>query len=92
MTIDRDDVDVGDLNVSNEYDDGELILFKLRSVMDYIQSKGLNGRICKEDKLRLDWFKAFFMACKVFNEIRRDVEMDELREEVEEIKRALNNK
>ncbi len=59
-----------------KYDDRELILSKLNLVIDYMQGKAVSGRVGRDDRLRLEWFKAFVHTCKVFNEIRRDVDIE----------------
>jgi hypothetical protein len=71
------------VNKDGEYDDRELILSRLNIVIDYMQSKAVNGRVSKEDKLRLEWFKAFVYSCNVFSQIKRDVDVELLAKKYE---------
>ncbi len=76
------------------YDDRVLILSKLNDVLDFMQSKALNGRINKDDKTRLQWFKSYVYACKVYNEVKKDVDIELLNKNMELIRmeiRDLNN-
>jgi hypothetical protein len=65
--------------------DREAVLVRMESVLFYLQSKALHGRIKESDKFRLQWFKTFLQACKIFNEIKRDVEIDKLNDKIEDM-------
>lgn len=71
-----------------EFDDRDLILHKLNDAIDYLHNKALKGRVtdAKNEKVRIAWFKALAYSCSIFNQIKRDVELDQLREEVETLK------
>jgi len=74
-----------------EYDERELILSKLHDAIDYLHDKSMKGRIhdANTEKVRIQWFKALAYACSIYNQIKRDAELDELKEEIETIKNSL---
>ncbi len=81
-------VDLNDEFLSGKVDmfrDREAVLVRMESVLFYLQSKALNGRIKESDKYRLQWFKTFLQGCKIFNEIKRDVEIDELNDKIDDM-------
>lgn len=71
-----------------EFDERELILRKLNDAIDYLHHKAMKGRVtdAKNEKVRIAWFKALAYSCSIYNQIKRDVELDQLREEVETLK------
>lgn len=71
-----------------EYDDRDIILHKLNDAIDYIHNKAMNGRILNEknEKVRISWFKALAYSCSIYNQIKRDTEIDQLKEEMETLK------
>ena len=70
------------------FDDRDLILHKLNDAIFYLHNKALKGRVtdAKNEKVRIAWFKALAYSCSIYNQIKRDVELDQLREEVETLK------
>lgn len=74
------------------YDGRELVLIKLDEVIDFLHHKALKGRIVKPDneKVRIQWFKAMTYACSIYNQIKRDVELDELKMELNELKNQID--
>jgi hypothetical protein len=82
-----------DLKVMS-YDNRQSILIKLDEVIEFLHKKSLHGRITKPetDKIRIAWFKALAYTCSIYSQIKRDVDLDELKEEVEEIKSLLANR
>lgn len=75
------------------YDDRELILTRLNEVIKMLHEKVVKGRITKpeNDKIRIQWIKAFVYTCNVYNQVKRDVEVDELKQELKTIKEQLKN-
>jgi hypothetical protein len=71
-----------------EFDDRDLILHKLNDAIDYLHHKAIKGRVtdAKSEKVRIAWFKALAYACSIYNQIKRDIELDQLKEEVETLK------
>jgi hypothetical protein len=69
------------------YDSREMLLVKLDEVIDFLHHKALKGRIVKpeNEKVRIQWFKAMTYACSIYNQIKRDVEIDELNNKVLEL-------
>jgi hypothetical protein len=75
------------------YDDRDLILSKLNDAIEYLHNKALKGRVmdAQNEKVRIAWFKALAYACSIYNQIKRDTEFDELKEEVEALKNQIDN-
>ena len=73
------------------YDSRELVLIKLE-VINFLHHKALKGRIVKpeNEKVRIQYFKAMTYACSIYNQIKRDVEIDELNNKVEELTEKIN--
>lgn len=73
------------------YDNRELVLNQLHEAIECIHNKAMNGRITKpeNEKVRIQWFKALAYTCSIYNQIQRDVEMDELKEEFETLKKQI---
>ena len=71
-----------------EYDERDIILSKLHDAIDYLHDKSMKGRIhdANNEKVRIQWFKTLAYACSIYNQIKRDAELDELKEEMEAIK------
>ena len=74
------------------YDSRELVLVKLDEVINFLHHKALKGRIVKpeNEKVRIQYFKAMTYACSIYNQIKRDVEIDELNNKVEELTEKIN--
>ncbi len=91
MSISNREESTNDGGSFPEYDDRNIILHRLNDAIDYIHHKAMKGRITNEknEKVRIAWFKALAYACSIYNQIKRDVEMDELREEVENLKNQI---
>lgn len=72
----------------------ERLLAKLDEVIDFLHKKAIQGRIKnpENEKVRIQWFKALTYACSIYNQIKRDVELDEVKEDMEEIKQILKNR
>lgn len=73
------------------YDSRELVLNQLHDAIECIHKKAMNGRVTKpeNEKVRIQWFKALAYTCSIYNQIQRDVEMDELKEEIETLKKQI---
>lgn len=75
----------------SSYDSRETLLVKLDEVIDFLHHKALKGRIVKpeNEKVRIQWFKAMTYACSIYNQIKRDVEIDELNNKVLELTKQI---
>lgn len=73
------------------YDMRESLLTQLHEAIVEIHKKAMTGRITKpeNEKVRIQWFKALAYSCSIYNQIQKDVEMDELKEEVETLKKQI---
>lgn len=67
-----------DVRIFDESEDIELVLSDLTSVLKYMRSKALYGRLCDEDKLRLQWLKALINGCKVYSLIKKELYVESL--------------
>lgn len=95
MTTDDGSVDKNNVEseiMSPPFDSRELLLNKLDEAIEYLHNKALKGRITRpeNEKVRIQYFKALTYACSIYNQIKRDVELDELKDEVEQLKSQLN--
>lgn len=88
----EEDIQDGEMSLSF-YDDRDLILSKLNEAIDYLHKKALTGRIndAKNEKVRIAWFKALAYACSIYNQIKKDIELDDLREEMETLRDQIRN-
>lgn len=66
----------------------ELILSKLLEAIEFLHKKSLKGQIKKpvNDRVRVQYFKALCHACSVYNQISQNLELDELRADLEALK------
>ena len=67
------------------YDDRELILSKLNETINYLHNKAINGKIRDEnkEKVKIQYFKALAYTCNVYNQIKRDIDIEELNKKIE---------
>lgn len=92
LTNSKEDVQNDEDNILL-YDDRDLILSKLNDAIEYLHNKALKGRVldAKNEKVRIAWFKALAYACSIYNQIKRDIELDELKEEIETLKNQIDS-
>ena len=71
-----------------------LVLSKLSEAIDYLHNKALKGNVRdnQKEKVRIQWFKALSYSCSIFNQISRDNELDELKKDIEELKKLMEDK
>lgn len=83
--------ETNDLN-SGFYDDRENILSRLDEAIKLLHKKAVNGRVKNpdNDKIRIQWFRVLAYTCQIFNQIKKDVELDELKEEVETLRNQMD--
>ena len=69
----------------------ELILSKLLEAIEYLHKKSIKGHIAKPDldRVRVQYFKALCQACSVYNQISQNLELDDLRADLEELKEEI---
>jgi hypothetical protein len=72
----------------------ELVLSKLLEAVEYLFKKCLKGNIRdeKKDKIRVTYFRTLAYTCSIYNQISRDNELDELKEDIEDLKQFMRNK
>jgi len=80
-----------DKNIDFKSNERELVLSKLSETIEFLHHKCLKGNVRNEKKesIRIQWFKCFSYSCSIYNQISKDHELDELKEEIEEIKRLM---
>ncbi len=85
--------DLQDGGTLSEYDDRDLVLLKLNDSIDYLHNKAIKGRIknAKNETVRTSWFKTLAYTCSIYNQIKRDTELDELKKEIETLKSIIND-
>lgn len=69
----------------------EMVLSKLEEAIEFLHKKSLKGKIHNEktEKVRIQWFKAMSYACSIYNQISRDSDLDDLKEEVANLKELI---
>jgi hypothetical protein len=87
------DLTMYDTGIDFKNTERELILSKLSETIDYLHHKCLKGNVRNEshEKVRIQWFKAFSYSCSIYNQISRDHELDELKQDIEELKKHIND-
>jgi|BioPla2DNA2_1021312.scaffolds.fasta_scaffold45963_2 hypothetical protein len=72
---------------NNGFDDRDIILSKLNEAIDYLHNKSMKGRITndKNEKVRIAWFKALAYACSIYNQIKKDADLEDLQRQVQEL-------
>ena len=75
-----------------EYDDRKIVLSKLNYAIDYIHHKATNGRITKpeNEKVRIQWFRVLAYTCSIYNQIKRDMELEKLQEEIKKLSEEIS--
>jgi len=71
----------------------ELILSKLMEAIEYLHNKGLNGNIKRpeNERVRVQYFKALCNACSVYNQISQNLELDELKRDMDSLRKELKD-
>lgn len=79
------------LEFPNLYDDRDIILSRLNEAIEYLHDKATKGRIKNSDtdKVKIQYFKALAYTCSIYNQIKRDVDIDELNLKIEEMTREI---
>lgn len=73
--------------IKHDFDDRDIILSKLNEAIDYLHNKSMKGRITndKNEKVRIAWFKALAYACSIYNQIKKDADLEDLQNQVQEL-------
>lgn len=92
MTVDSDST-MQDVSIDFKDNRRELVLTKLFEAIDFLYHKSLNGNVRdeKKEKVRIHWFKTLSYTCSIYNQISRDTELDELKEDMEELKKLIKD-
>lgn len=74
------------------YDDRDLVLSKLNDAIEYLHNKALKGRVhdAANEKVRISWFKALAYACSIYNQIKKDEDYEDLKNEMEVLKEEID--
>lgn len=76
-----------------KYDDRDIILSKMMDSIDWLHNKANNGRITNNDikiiNARVSVFKALAYMCSVYNQVKKDVEIEEMNERLKKIERSM---
>lgn len=83
----------GIINDSDSLPDGihdsrENVLSRLDEVIKILHTKAISGRIKnpENEKVKIQYFRVLAYTCSIYNQINRDIEMDQLKEEIETLK------
>lgn len=73
------------------YDDREQVLSKLNKCIDYLEKKALTGRVQdpRAEKIKIQYFKTLAYFCSVYNQIKKDVELENLNQEMKALAREI---
>jgi hypothetical protein len=79
------------MDLPDKYDDREVLLLKLNQAIDKLHYKAMKGRVTnpKNEQVRIAWFKALAYACSIYNQIKRDADIEDLQKEVEALQQAI---
>lgn len=96
MTVSEEETEIIEdtSNLNNDfYDDRESVLNRLDEVIKIAYEKVISGRVRDPDKekVRIAWIKALAYTCSIYNQIKKDIDMEELQEEMETLKNQINN-
>jgi hypothetical protein len=83
-------------NSEIKYDDRDIVLSKLMESINWLHNKANNGRITNKDikiiNARIAVFKTLAYMCSVYNQVKKDVDIEHLVENMEsllnEVKRS----
>ena len=69
----------------------ELVLSKLSEAIDFLHNRAMKNRVYdpKNETVRINWFKALAYCCNVYNTISRDSDIDEIKNEIEDLKKLM---
>lgn len=75
------------------YNGRESILINLHEAIETLHHKAITGRVTnpENEKVRIQWFKALAYTCSVYNQIQKDVELDELKDEIKKLQKQIEN-
>lgn len=74
-----------DFDFKIEYDDRDLLLSKLNEAIDKVHHKALNGRVSKNDKNRVQWFKTLAYMISIYNQVKKDSDLEDLERQIQEL-------
>jgi hypothetical protein len=67
------------------YDDRDLLLNKLNEAIDKVHYKAINGRVSKNDKFRIQWFKTLAYMISIYNQVKKDSDLEDLKNQIQEL-------
>jgi hypothetical protein len=86
MSISSDVKDTEQQESLPEYDDRDRLLSKLSDVIDKVYHKTMHGRVTKNDKHRVQWYRTYGFLVKIYNEVKKDSDLERIEEEIKELK------
>ena len=89
MSLSEDDIQEN-TDLSNlSYDDRDLVLLKLNDAIDKVHYKAMNGRVSKNDKSRVQWFKTLAYMISIYNQVKKDKDLEEIEKQVQELTKEI---
>lgn len=73
-----------------EYDDRDLLLSKLNEAIDKVHHKAMIGRVSKNDKNRVQWFKTLAYMISIYNQVKKDSDLEDLERQIQELAAEIN--
>ncbi len=68
----------------------DLILLKLNDAIDKVHYKAMNGRVSDNDKFRVQWFKTLAYMISIYNQVKKDSDIEDLEKQVQELSKQIN--
>ena len=89
MSLSEDDIQENAESWELSYDDRDLILSKLNDAIDKVHYKAMKGRVSKNDKWRVQWFKTLAYMISIYNQVKKDQDLEELEKQVQELAKQI---
>jgi hypothetical protein len=72
-----------------------LLLSKLMEAVEYLFKKAVKGgniRDERKEKIRVQYFRTLAYSCSIYNQISRDNELDELKNDITELRELMETR
>ena len=89
MSIRVENDDQEDIDSIESFDDRDLILLKLNDAIDKVHYKAMNGRVSDNDKSRVQWFKTLAYMISIYNQVKKDSDIEDLEKQVQELSKQI---
>jgi hypothetical protein len=87
ISVENDQKNVDSLE---SIDDRDLILLKLNEAIDKVHNKAMNGRVSDNDKSRVQWFKTLAYMISIYNQVKKDSDIEDLEKQVQKLAKQIN--